>query len=106
MEPRFVYITCSSKEEALTIGKTLVRERLAACANILPGMTSCYWWEGEVQEDTEVVLILKSRAGLAEKLIERVKALHSYEVPCVVFLPILEGNPDYLKWLGEETKLG
>ena len=56
-----------------------------------------------MQEDTEEVLILKSRAELAEKLIARVKELHSYEVPCIVMLPILEGNPDYLKWLGTET---
>lgn len=103
MESRFVYITCANEAEAVKIGKALVQERLAACANILPGMISCYWWKGEVQEDRETVLVVKSRAALADALTEKVKALHSYEVPCVVFLPIVDGNPDYLKWLGEET---
>ena len=105
MEPRFVYITCANEAEALKIGTSLVEERLAACANILPGMISCYWWEGKVHQDRETVLVVKSRAALSGQLIEKVKALHSYEVPCVVFLPILEGNPEYLNWLGEETRL-
>lgn len=105
MDPRFVYITCSSKEEAMAIGKQVVQDRLAACANVLPGMTSCYWWEGEVQTDEETVLVLKSSAELADRLTARVKELHSYDVPCVVFLPIVDGNPDYLKWLAEETKV-
>lgn len=89
----------------MAIGKQVVQDRLAACANVLPGMTSCYWWEGEVQTDEETVLVLKSSAELADRLTARVKELHSYDVPCVVFLPIVDGNPDYLKWLAEETKV-
>jgi len=101
--PQFVYITCKDVNEAKMVGKNLVQERLAACANILPGMISCYWWDGEVQEETEVVLILKSKESHAKKLVERVNALHSYDVPCVVFLPIQDGNPAYLKWIDKET---
>ena len=99
MEARFIYITCKDTSEAQTIGKALVEEKLAACANILPGMKSIYSWKGEIVEDKEVVLIAKSTSALVNELTEKVKALHSYEVPCVVALPIEHGNPDYLKWI-------
>lgn len=103
MDLRFVYITCKDADEAGRIGKALVSERLAACANLLDGMRSFYWWEGEVQDDRECVLIAKTRADRMAALIERVRALHSYDVPCVVGLPIREGNPDYLDWVAEEA---
>ena len=98
-----VYITTESLDEALAIGKALVEERLAACANVLEGVHSIYWWQGAVQEDREALLILKTRAALMDRLIERVKALHSYDCPCVVALPIEAGNPDYLAWVEKET---
>ena len=101
-----VYITTESRDEALAIGKALVEERLAACANVLGGMRSIYWWEGKVQEEGEAVLIVKTRAELVDRLIERVKALHSYDCPCVVALPIEAGNPAYLDWLADETAGG
>lgn len=103
MDFRFVYMTASSSEEAKKIGRALVEERLAACANVIDGMASVYWWQGELTEGREAVLIAKTRADLVPALTERVRALHSYTVPCVVALPILGGNPDYLVWLGEET---
>ena len=103
MEARFVYVTCKNKEEAQIVGEAVVRDRLAACANILAGMSSIYWWKGELVMEQEAVLIFKSREELMEKLIEKVKAVHSYAVPCVVALPILEGNPDYLQWIAQET---
>lgn len=98
---RFVYITCASPEEARAIGAAVVEQRLAACANLIPGMESIYPWKGEMQHDRETVLILKSRADKVDALIAAVKELHSYEVPCIVTLPIQEGNPDYLRWLDE-----
>lgn len=101
---RFVYMTAGTPEEARRIGRTLVEERLAACANVIEGMRSLYWWEGAVQEDTEAVLIAKTRTDLLERLTERVKTLHSYSCPCVVALPIEGGNPDYLRWLAAETE--
>ena len=104
MNHRFVYVTASSREEARTIGRALVQERLVACVNILDGMSSIYWWQGEVQDEQEAVLIAKTTAALMPDVIDRVKALHSYDVPCVVSLPILEGNPDYLEWVDEETR--
>ncbi|MCK6453461.1 MAG: divalent-cation tolerance protein CutA [Alphaproteobacteria bacterium] len=101
--PRFVYITAPSREEALKIGRALVAERLAASANVLPGARSIYWWQGKMEEADEAVLVAKTRAALAGRLVARVKALHSYDCPGIVILPILEGNPDYLAWLYSET---
>ena len=103
MSAVLIYVTVPSREEALKIAGALVGERLAACANILGEMTSVYWWEGAMQEDKEVALILKTEEALVERLTARVKALHSYAVPCVVALPIKAGNPDYLAWIGKET---
>jgi periplasmic divalent cation tolerance protein len=104
MDLRFVYITCKDADEARRIGKTLVEQRLAACANVLDGMNSFYWWEDALQDDREAVLIAKTRADLMEELTDLVCKLHSYDVPCVVGLPFGEGNPEYLAWVRAETK--
>lgn len=81
----------------------MVEERLAACANVVDGMTSVYRWQGKLASETETVLILKTRQGLAEAVIARVNALHSYECPCVVVLPVIAGNPAFLDWIAQET---
>lgn len=104
MAVSFCYVTAGSREEALAIGRTVVEERLAACANVLDGMSSIYWWQGALEQASEAVLILKTRAELVERLTARIKDLHSYECPCVVALPIDAGNPDYLDWIARETK--
>ncbi len=101
--PVFAYITAGSKEEALRIGRILVEERLAACANVLGGMTSVYRWNGAVEQAEEAVLIAKTRAGLFDRLAGRVRDLHSYDTPCVVELAVGRGNPAYLDWLRAET---
>jgi periplasmic divalent cation tolerance protein len=103
MQAMFVYITASSRQEALSIGRAVVGERLAACANVLDGMTSVYWWQQSLQEDGEASLILKTRSDLIERLTARVKQLHSYDCPCVVAMPIVAGNPAYLDWIAGET---
>ena len=105
MNVHFVYITASSEEEAAQIGKEMVKARLAACANIIGPIRSYYWWEGELQEDKEAVVILKTREELVGKLIHSVKAIHSYDCPCVVSLAVVEGNPDFLKWICDETTI-
>jgi periplasmic divalent cation tolerance protein len=97
------YVTASSRGEALMIGRTVVEERLAACANVLDGMSSIYWWQGSLEQASEAVLILKTRTELLERLIARIRALHSYECPCVIALPIAAGNPEYLAWIARET---
>ncbi len=103
MQYRLIYITTKDEDEARKIGRTLVEEKLAACVNIHP-IQSIYRWEGEIEEEGEVAMLVKTRAELADKVIERVKELHSYEVPCIVSLSIDKGNPDFLKWIGESTR--
>ena len=102
MEYCSIYVTAGSEEEAAGIGRTLIEERLAACANILP-VKSIYRWEDSIENDAEVVMFIKTRSSLAEKVTERVKSLHSYEVPCIVVLPITQGNAEYLQWIEEST---
>jgi periplasmic divalent cation tolerance protein len=105
--PAFVvYITASSREEALAIGRSVVGERLAACANVIGGLRSIYWWEGDISEDDEVLLILKTTEALLAALIERVRALHSYTTPCITAWPIAAGDSDYLAWIEAETATG
>jgi len=100
---RLLYVTTEKLDEAWRIGQTLVTERLAACANVLPGMQSCYRWEGQLVQTNESVLILKTRQALVERAVGRIKELHSYTVPCVVALPVLGGDPDFLAWIVSET---
>ena len=104
MDFLFAYITTPSVEEARHIGKILVEEKLAACANILPGMESLYRWEGKMESATETVLIAKTRSEKRAALQSRVLELHSYDCPCIVFLPLTGGNPAYLQWIFRETE--
>lgn len=104
MTLNIIYMTAGSMDEARAIGKALVSERLAACVNIIDHMNSFYWWEGEVQDDTEVVLIAKTKAALVPDLIDKVKSIHSYDCPCIVSIPIADGNPAFLAWIAEETR--
>ncbi|MDP6787626.1 MAG: divalent-cation tolerance protein CutA [Rhodospirillales bacterium] len=103
MTPTMIYVTTSAPEEAARIGRVLVDSRLAACANVFPAMTSIYRWQGEVQDDSEVALIVKTRHGLIDDVVAKVKELHSYDCPCVVALPITAGNPEFLAWIVAET---
>jgi periplasmic divalent cation tolerance protein len=101
---RFCWVMCADAEEARRIGRAVVEARLAACANVLGAASSIYWWQGKLEQATETPLVLKTRAALVPALIDRVKALHSYECPCVIALPVVEGYPPYLAWIAEETK--
>ena len=103
MTHRLIYVTASNLEEAKSIGRKLVEERLVACVNILPHMSSIYRWQGKVEEGEEVVMITKTTEQLVERTIVRVKQLHSYECPCVVAVPIVAGNPEFLAWISGET---
>lgn len=100
---KILYVTCASRDEALKIAKTVVDERLAACGNILDGMTSVYRWQDQIQEEREVVLILKTTATQVVACSLRVRELHSYEVPCVVSWDSHVLNPDYKRWLDDNT---
>jgi periplasmic divalent cation tolerance protein len=103
MSALFAYVTAKDRDEALRIGKALVEERLAACVNVLDGMRSIYRWEGRVEEASEAVLIVKTASDRAQAVIDRVKELHSYDCPCVVFWPLSGGNPEYLDWIRKES---
>jgi periplasmic divalent cation tolerance protein len=98
-------ITTSSKEEALKIVRQLLNDRLIACANIVGPVSSLFWWEGKIDEATEFLVFMKSREELFQRLSERVKELHSYEVPEIIALPIIAGSPSYLKWLDDSLEL-
>jgi periplasmic divalent cation tolerance protein len=98
-----VLVTAPSAEDAAKIARALVEERLAACANIVGDVRSIYRWEGKVEDDSEALMVIKTREELFDKLEKRVKELHSYSVPEVIALPIAKGSPEYLKWLEEET---
>ena len=104
MEPVFAYMTASTLDEGRRIGRALVEARLAACVNVIDGMTSFYWWQGKIEEGNEAVLIAKTTRDKLAALTAKVKALHSYTVPCVVGLPIVGGNADFLDWIGAETQ--
>jgi periplasmic divalent cation tolerance protein len=99
-----VLVTCGSEEEALKIGRALVEERLAACANLVSPVRSIYRWEGKICDEREWLLILKTRQERFKQLEEKVKSLHSYSVPEIISIPILEGSSPYLDWVREMTK--
>ena len=103
MKAAWLYMTAETRDEAQAIGRTLVEERLVACANILGPMDSVYWWEGAVKSEAEVAFIVKTRATLVDKVVARVTEMHSYDCPCIVALPIEGGNPDYLAWIEAQT---
>jgi len=100
---RFAYITAPSAEEAGRIGAALVERRLAACANILPGMRSIYRWEGRIETAEEAVLIAKTTVEREAALIDAVIALHPHDEPCVVLLPAAGGARGFLDWIAAET---
>ena len=103
MDTYFVYVTAAGEAEAMMISRTVVEERLAACANLLGSIQSIYWWEGKVCEGQEVALVLKTSGTRKDKLIERIKQLHSYDCPAIACLPIEGGNSDFLNWIWQET---
>lgn len=103
MEALVVYITAPAEDEAAKIARTLVSEKLAGCVNIVRNIRSIYSWKGNIEDDAEVLMIVKTQRHLFESLKKRVKELHSYTVPEVIALPVVEGLEEYLCWLGEVT---
>jgi periplasmic divalent cation tolerance protein len=95
----FVYTTYPSIVEAEEAGRALVERRLCACVNILPGMVSYYWWQGAIERGDEVVMLIKTRASLAENVRAAVKDMHSYSTPAILVLPIESIDPDYQAWI-------
>jgi periplasmic divalent cation tolerance protein len=91
-------------DRALDLGRTLVEEKLAACATVLPGATSVYFWEGKLETAGESLLLLKTRDDLGDALAKRLREIHPYDVPEILLLPARDGNPDYARWVESETR--
>ena len=98
-----VFITTKDAEEAEKIGKTLVKRRQAACVNIIPEVSSHFWWKDKLDASQESLLVVKTRGSLLPDIIKSVKKMHSYSVPEIIALPIVGGNPDYLDWIDSEV---
>ncbi|MEZ6064672.1 MAG: divalent-cation tolerance protein CutA [Planctomycetaceae bacterium] len=102
-ELAILYTLTASRHDALILARTLIVERLAACANLLDGVTSVYHWDGCVCESGEVLLLLKTRAELVEQAMHRIRSLHPYDCPCILSLAPTSVFPDYLQWANRET---
>jgi periplasmic divalent cation tolerance protein len=99
-----VLVTCGTEEEALKIARAVVEEGLAACANLISPVRSIYRWEGKICDEREWLLVIKTQQGRFKQLEEKVKTLHSYSVPEIISLPILEGSSSYLEWVRNMTE--
>jgi len=99
-----VYVTTANDTEAKSLAGVVITERLAACANILGEIQSLYWWNGEIQQEPECALLLKTRKDLFAQLEQRICELHSYECPCIIALPISNGAVPFLNWIHEQTQ--
>lgn len=98
-----VYVACKDRDEALKIAQTLVSEKIVACFNIIENVTSIYRWQGELEKTSEVLIIGKTRMEMRSRVQKRIKTLHSYQVPCIVFWPIVDGLPAYFDWILNEV---
>jgi periplasmic divalent cation tolerance protein len=99
-----IFITAGSMSEAKKIGHALVEEKLAACSNIISPINSIYNWQGKICDDKEALMIFKTKKKLFKQIVKRVEELHSYDVPEIIAMPIIEGSSKYLSWVNEETK--
>ena len=99
-----ILVTASSKEEADKITTGLLEAKLAACVNCLDNVRSYFWWQGKIDNAAETLMVIKTRKQLVNKVIKKVKSLHSYEVPEIIVLPIIGGNKQYLDWIDDSTR--
>lgn len=104
MSHSVVYVTAPDRATAARLARRMVESRLAACANILPRIDSVYWWEGRLETARETAFLLKTRTRLVPRLTTELRRLHPYECPCIVALPIVAGNPGFLRWIDAETR--
>ncbi|TAN59116.1 divalent-cation tolerance protein CutA [bacterium] len=98
------FVSAGSKEEAEKIASGLLKEKLAACVNIVKGADSHFWWQGKLDKAKETLLIVKTKKSLFPGLIKKIKSMHSYEVPEIIALPVVAGHKPYLDWIDESTK--
>ena len=98
-----IYMTAESEDVAVHMSTTLVKERLVACANINTGTRSIYEWEGIIQLENEVTVVMKTIIDHVDAIVDRVKVMHSYQVPCITVTDIMDGNPEYLTWVHKQV---
>jgi periplasmic divalent cation tolerance protein len=103
-ETLLVYITTPNVDTSRMIGETLVREQHAACANIVDGVESCYWWQGKLETARESLCLCKTTTAAYPALETRARELHPYDIPCIVALPLTRGHALFLQWVADETK--
>jgi len=96
-----IYITAKNNSEAKKISNFLLEKKLVACVNIIPKIESMYWWKGKIEKNSESAIVAKTESSLVDSVVSAVKRVHSYELPCILAVPIEKGNEDYLKWIGE-----
>lgn len=99
-----ILVTTPTSDEAELIARVLLKERKAACASIIPGVSSHFWWEDKISSSQESLLVIKTKASLLDEIIRVIKEFHSYEVPEIIALPIIGGNHDYLAWIDKEVE--
>ena len=104
MKINLIYITTEDKEQARAIGQDLVESKLAACVNIIENMNSIYMWQGKLQDDKEAILIAKTTETRVPEVIAKVKAVHNYDCPCILSIPVSAGNESFLEWIANEVK--
>ena len=98
-----IFVTAKNLKEAKRIAKKLLEQKIVACVNIISGVQSFFWWQGRIDQSKEVLLILKSKKNLIKKIVHTVKSLHSYSLPEIIALPIVDGYKDYLDWIEESV---
>lgn len=102
-KPILIYTTLGSENDAQQLGRALIERGLAACVNILPGMTSIFHWDGELQQESEVAMIIKSRAELTQPLLAAAEELHPYDTPALLVLPVSDAAPGFARWIVART---
>ena len=103
-EHLMVVTTCAAEDEAVKIATALVSERAAACCNVVKGVRSRYVWQGKLEDSAEILLLIKTTAGAFSRVREIISNLHSYEIPEIIALPIIDGAEDYLRWIAEQIR--
>ena len=101
-----ILVTAKGNAQAEKIARRLLESKLIACANILDGVRSLFWWGGKIDASKEVLLVLKTKKNLFKKIVTQVKSMHSYETPEIIALPIIDGSRDYLNWIESSVKVG